>query len=72
MKNVTISDDLYENLVSMKMPGESFSNVITRLARRKKVRIDSFYGEFRGSKFLDELESEVKKNRKDSRSREFQ
>jgi len=67
MKNVAITDELYENLASMKMPGESFSDVIKRLAYRKKVRINSFYGELKGSNFLDELESEFKKNRNESK-----
>ena len=71
MKNITISDELYENLVSMKQPGESFSSVINRLVYRKKVKIKAFYGGLEGSKLLDELESEIRKNRKESVPREF-
>ncbi len=69
MKNVTISDELYENLALMKQLGESFSDVIDRLVHRRKVK--TFYGSLRGSKFLDELESEVKRGRKESKQREF-
>ena len=72
MKNVTISDELYENLALMKQPGESFSDVITRLIHRRKVKVKSFYGVLKGSKFLDELEREVKENRKELQPREFQ
>lgn len=71
MKNVTISDELYENLSLMKQPGESFSDVITRLVHRRKVKVTSFYGILKGSKFLEELEKEVEKNRKESKPREF-
>ncbi|MHB1709632.1 MAG: antitoxin VapB family protein [Thermoplasmataceae archaeon] len=70
MKNVTISDELYESLASMKRPGESFSDVINRLVSRKKV--SAFFGNLKGSKFLDELEKEVGKNRKESTPRELQ
>ncbi len=71
MKNVTISDELYESLTSMKQPGESFSDVITRLVHRRKVKLKSFYGNLKGSKFLDELEREVMRNRKESKQREL-
>ncbi len=71
MKNITISDELYENLASMKQSGESFSDVINRLVSRKKVKIKVFYGGLKSSKFLDELENEVSKNRKESVPREF-
>ncbi|MCL5786340.1 MAG: antitoxin VapB family protein [Candidatus Thermoplasmatota archaeon] len=71
MKNVTISDELYENLALMKQPGESFSDVINRLVHRRKVKLKTFYGSLRESKFLDELESEVERVRKESRGREF-
>ncbi len=65
MKNITISDVLYRNLALMKRPGETFSDVINRLVHRKKVNVKSFYGSLKGSKFLDELESEVKRVRID-------
>ncbi len=71
MKNVTISDELYQNLAAMKQPGESFSDVINRLVYRNKVKVKAFYGGLKGSKALDELESEVRKNRKESVPREF-
>ena len=71
MKNMTISDELYENLALIKQPGESFSDVINRLVHRRKVKVKTFYGSLRGSKFLDELESEVKRARKESKQREF-
>ena len=71
MKNVTISDELYENLSSMKQPGESFSDVIDRLVHRRKIKVMTFYGNLEGSKFLDELENDVNRVRKESKQREF-
>ncbi|MHB1439421.1 MAG: antitoxin VapB family protein [Cuniculiplasma sp.] len=72
MKNVTISDKIYEEISSMKRPGESFSEVIGRLVYRKRVKLSSFYGVLADSEFLKELEKEVDENRKKSLSREFQ
>jgi predicted CopG family antitoxin len=72
MKNVTISDELYENLASMKRHGESFSDVINRLVYRKKVKVKAFYGGLKGSEFLDKLENEVRKSRKEAVLREFE
>ena len=71
MKNVTISDKIYEEISSMKRPGESFSEVIGRLVYRKRVKLSSFYGVLADSEFLKELEKEVDENRKKSLSREF-
>ncbi|MHB1811670.1 MAG: antitoxin VapB family protein [Thermoplasmataceae archaeon] len=72
MKNVTISDKIYEEISSMKRPGESFSEVIGRLVYRKRVKLSSFYGILADSEFLKELEKEVDENRKKSLLREFQ
>ena len=72
MKNVTISDKIYEEISSMKQPGESFSEVIGRLVYRKRVKLSSFYGILADSEFLKELEKEVDENRKKSLLREFQ
>lgn len=71
MKNVTISDELYENLALMKHHGESFTDVINRLVSRSRVKVTAYYGGLKGSKLLYELENEVRKKRKDSVQREF-
>jgi predicted CopG family antitoxin len=72
MKNITVSDDVYREIASLKLEGDSFSDVLRRILDKKHVKVSSFSGVLRGSKFLDELEKEVKKNRKEMEFRDFQ
>jgi len=43
-KNIAVSDDVYELLSRLKLPNESFSDVIRRLAKKPRL------GEIAGSK----------------------
>ncbi len=36
-KNIAVSDDVYELLSRLKLPNESFSNTIKRLAKKPKL-----------------------------------
>ena len=71
MKNITVSDDVYERITSLKFEGDSYSDVIRRILNGKRVRVSSFFGVLRGSEFLDELEKDVVENRKKAKNREF-
>jgi len=71
MKNITISDDIYREIASLKLEGDSFSDVLRRILNKNRVKISSFNGALRGSKFLDDLEKEVKKNRRELEYRDF-
>ena len=72
MKNITVSYDVYREIASLKLEGDSFSDVLRRILDKKHVKIGNFSGVLRGSKFLDELEKEVKKNRQEMELRDFQ
>lgn len=71
MKNIAVSDDIYREIASLKLEGDSFSDVLRRILNKKHVKISSFSGVLRGRKFLEKLEKEVKKNRKEMECRNF-
>ncbi len=68
-KTISIRRDLYEILNSAKGETESFSNVIERLVKEKKVNLSEFFGVLSDSRVLDELDAESKKMRENSRVR---
>ncbi len=44
MKNITISDDIYREIASLKLEGDSFSDVLRRILNKNRVKISSFNG----------------------------
>ncbi len=56
MKTISIRDEVYEKLVEMKGEGESFSDVIEKLLRRKMTNIKKYFGILKDSYVLDEIE----------------
>jgi len=56
MKTISIRDEVYEKLVEMKEEGESFSDVIEKLLRRKTTNIKKCFGILKDSEVLDEIE----------------
>jgi len=56
MKTISIRDDVYKKLVEMKEEGESFSDVIEKLLRRKNTNIRKYFGVLKDSEVLDEIE----------------
>ena len=68
-KTISIRRDLYEILNNTKGETESFSNVIERLVKEKKVNLSEFFGVLSDSRVLDELDEESKKMRENSRVR---
>ena len=56
MKTISVRDDIYEKLVEMKEEGESFSDVIEKLLKKRKINIKKYFGALRDSEVLDEIE----------------
>ena len=56
MKTITIRDETYHSLLSLKEEEDSFSDVIDRLISRKNRDIREYAGALKESKILDNLE----------------
>ena len=69
MKTITLRDDTYHALLSLKEDDDSFSDVIDRLVTRKNRDIRKYAGALRGSKVLDDLQSFSKKMRSSGKAR---
>jgi len=69
MKTITLRDDTYHALLSLKEDDDSFSDVIDRLVTRKNRDIREYAGGLRGSKVLDDLQSFSKKMRSSGKAR---
>ncbi|AEA46437.1 antitoxin VapB family protein [Archaeoglobus veneficus] len=69
MKTISIRDDVYNKLVSMKEDGESFSDVIEKLLKRERFNIEEYFGVLRESSVLDEIMEYSRKARKSARMR---
>ncbi len=60
MKTISIRDEVYNKLAEMKEEGESFSDVIEKLLKRKNTDIKKYFGILRDSEVLDEIEKCLK------------
>ena len=69
MKTITLRDDTYHSLVSLKEDDDSFSDVIDRLVSKKNRDIREYAGALRDSKILDDLRSFTKEMRSSGRAR---
>ncbi len=47
VKTITINDEAYRALAELKGEGESFSEVIIRILKGRRVNLGDFYGVFR-------------------------
>ena len=71
-KVISLSENAYETLKSMKRPGESFSDVVIRVAsKEKKKSILEFAGTWNGDD-ADEVLAQIMKDRERVKSREFE
>ncbi|MEM2089238.1 MAG: antitoxin VapB family protein [Thermoproteota archaeon] len=52
VKTITINDEAYRALAELKGEGESFSEVIIRILRGRRVSLRDFYGVFRDNSGL--------------------
>ncbi len=68
-KVISLSEKAYETLKGMKEPGESFSDVVLRVAKpKKKKSLLEFSGKWVGND-IDEVFAKIKKDREHSVSR---
>jgi predicted CopG family antitoxin len=71
-KDISLSEKAYETLKNMKKNGESFSDVVLRVAPEKhKKSILEFAGTWKGND-IDKVFSIVLKDREQSKSREIE
>ena len=63
MKTITIRDETYHSLVTLKEKDDNFSDVIDRLISTKNRDIRDYAGALKDSKVLDELEDLTKEIR---------
>lgn len=71
-KVISLSEKAYETLKGMKKSGESFSDVVLRVASKEhKMSILEFAGTWKGDD-IDEVFSIVLKDREQSKSREIE
>lgn len=69
-KVISLSDRAYEILVKLKKGGESFSDVILRLSKKKEKRpLTVFAGKWKGDD-IDKVFGRVMEDREKGRSRE--
>ena len=71
-KVISLSEKAYETLKGMKKPGESFSDVVIRVANKeKKKSILEFAGTWHGDD-ADEVLAQIMKDRENAKPREFE
>lgn len=68
-KTLSIRDETYSQLKSAKLEGESFSDVIDRLLKKKKGNLSVYFGALKNEELLEGLEEDSRKIRKLSRFR---
>ncbi len=68
-KTISIRDEIYSTLKNLKKENESFSDVIGKLAKKKRSNLSDYFGVLKDSKALDEIEEDYKKIRASARSR---
>ncbi|NHW00109.1 MAG: antitoxin [Thaumarchaeota archaeon] len=70
VKTITINDEAYRALVELKGEGESFSEVIVRILRGRRINLSEFYGVFRDNAGLwFEVEREILEDRRRASAR---
>ena len=69
MKTITIREETYNKLSSLKEPGDSYSDVIDSLLKRKEIDLKKYFGCLKDSKVLDEIETFSAESRRNMRMR---
>jgi len=68
-KTISIREEVYNILKSLKRENESFSDVIGKLAKKRKLDLSQYFGVLKDSKVLNEIEEDYKKIRASARQR---
>jgi predicted CopG family antitoxin len=69
MKTITIRDETYHLLLSLKEKDDSFSDVIDRLVSRKNRDIREYAGALKDSGIIDDLEAFTRNMRRSGKAR---
>jgi predicted CopG family antitoxin len=57
MKTITIREETYHKLSSLKEQGDSFSEVVDSLLKRREMDLKKYFGYLKDSKVLDDIEA---------------
>ena len=68
-KTISIREEVYDVLKSLKRENESFSDVIGKLARKRKSDLREYFGVLKDSNVLTEIEEDTRKIRAAARQR---
>ncbi len=68
-KTISIREDVYDILASLKKENESFSDVIWKLTRKRKPNLRDYFGVMKDSKTIKEIKDDCDKIRESARLR---
>lgn len=68
-KTISIREEVYDILKNLKRENESFSDVIEKLAKKRKSDLSQYFGVLKDSRVLNEIEEDYKKIRASARQR---
>ena len=68
-KTISIREEVYDILMSLKKDNESFSDVIWKLTKKRKPNLRDYFGILKDSKAITEIEEDIKKMRESARLR---
>lgn len=68
-KTISIREEVYSALKSLKREDESFSDIIGKLTKKRKSNLLDYYGALKDSKIINEIEEDCKKIRASGRPR---
>ncbi len=68
-KTISIREEVYDILRSLKRENESFSDVIGKLAKKRKSDLSQYFGVLKDSTVLNEIWEDSKKIRASARQR---
>lgn len=71
-KVISLSDEAYDELKRLKKEGESFSEVVMKIARKERKPLSAFLGRWPVPGELDRIEKELKKERKNAKMRDVE
>ncbi len=60
-KTISIREEVYDILKSLKRENESFSDVIEKLAKRRKSDLMEYFGVLKDSNLMNEIKEDCKK-----------
>ncbi len=68
-KTISIREDVYNILASLKKENESFSDVIYKLTKKRKPNLRYYFGGLKDSKAIIEIKEDCKRIRESARLR---